>query len=351
MTDLREREAVSAALARRALARIVRTQSALGRTPLPRNDRDHELDRDTFTFLRAMARAGKGFDPRASVGAMRHDYDTVGQVLDVPFRRLGHVEDRELSLGRHSVRARFYLPRERRNPGPGVVWLHGGGFVIGSLASHDHALREIAHLTDAPVIAVDYRMGPDHRYPSSHDDALDAFRAIWRDAVSFGIDRDRIALGGDSAGANLALSTALSLKASREPLPAYLALVYPPTELEHRSPSREHNGSGYFLTGELMTWFSERFVRTEADLGDPRVSVLRTPTFAGMPRTLITTAGFDPLRDEGETLARRMREDGVDVEHRSEDRLIHGYFTMGGIVPEARRALHAVAIAIKSALG
>lgn len=344
-------EPASARLARRALASFIRTQSALGRTPLPKNDRDVEIDRDTFTFLRAMARAGKAFDPNASVGAMRRDYDTVGTLLDVPFRALGHVEDRELELSGHSIRARFYLPRERRQNGPGLVWLHGGGFVIGSLASHDHAMREMAYQIDAPVIAVDYRLGPDHRYPSSHDDALDAFCAIWRDAVSFGIDRDRIALGGDSAGANLALSTALSLKAAREPLPAYLALVYPPTELEHRSASREHNGSGYFLTSELMTWFSDRFVQSEANLGEPRMSVLRAASFAGMPRTLVTTAGFDPLRDEGETLARRMREDGVDVEHRSEDRLIHGYLTMGGIVPEARRALHAVAVAIKSALG
>ena len=336
-------------VARAALASLVRTRSALGRTPLPKNDRDAELDRDTFALLRIMEARGK-FDPRASVGAVRKDYDDAGPLLDVPFRALGNVEDRTIDLPGRTLQLRFYQPRERRTLGPGLVWIHGGGWVIGSLRSHDHALRELAHLSDLPILAIDYRLGPEHRYPAAHDDALEAFVSLRRDAASFGIDPTRLAIGGDSAGANLALSTALSLKASRDPLPAYLCLVYPATELLLRSPSRISNAEGYFLTAAVMDWFTERFVRTAADKEDPRLSVARAKSYAGLPPTLVTTAGFDPLRDEGETLARRMKEDGVTVEHRAEDRLVHGYLTMGGVVPEAYRALRAVAVSLRGAL-
>lgn len=336
--------------ARAVIRGIVRARRLFEPVALPRNDRDVAIDADTHAFLRTTAQVAP-FDPRASVGRMRHEYDTMGTALDVPLRPLGHVEDFEVRLPGRALAARAYLPRERRQNGPGLLWVHGGGWVIGSLASHDHALRELSHLSGVPVVALDYRLGPEHRFPAAHDDALEGFVEVRSMAARFGIDPSRLAIGGDSAGGNLALSTALRLKETRQELPAMLVLVYPATEMVHRAPSRDSNGRGYFLTGELMDWFIDRYVRSHADKEDVRLSVLRAPSFAGLPPTLITTAGFDPLRDEGEQLARRMKEDGVRVEHRGEDRLVHGYLTMGGIVPEARRGLNAVALAVKSTLG
>jgi acetyl esterase len=337
-------------VARALIARLVRARSALAPVRLPTNDRDVPIDPDVFAFLALMKRVNE-FHPSAALGRMRRDYDTMGVALDLPRRELGHVEDISVDLPGRSLLARFYLPRERRQNGPGLVWLHGGGWVIGSLASHDHALRELSHRSGVPVLALDYRLGPEHRFPAAHDDALEGFLELRSRAARFGIDPSRLALGGDSAGGNLTISTALALKERREPMPAMLVPVYPAVEMVHRAPSRISNGSGYFLTVELMDWFADRYARGLPDRESVRMSVLRAPSFAGLPPTFLTTAGFDPLRDEGEQIARRMKADGVTIEHRSEDRLVHGYFTMGGIVPEAQRAHAAIANAVRSTLG
>lgn len=343
-------EPASLRVSRGLIGGLVRARSALVPARLPTNDRDVPLDPDVFAFLRTMQAVSK-FEPQAALGRVRRDYDTMGVALDVPRRQLGHVEDFDLALPGRTLRARFYLPHERRKNGPGLVWLHGGGWVIGSLASHDHALRELSHRSGVPILALDYRLGPEHRFPAAHDDALDGFLELRSMAARFGIDPDRLGIGGDSAGGNLTISTALALKERRERPPGMLVAIYPAVEMVHRAPSRISNGSGYFLTIELMDWFADRYVRDEADRENARLSVLRAPSFAGLPPTLVTTAGFDPLRDEGEQIARRMKEDGVVVEHRSEDRLIHGYLTMGGVIPEARRGLQAIANAVRSTLG
>lgn len=314
--------------------------------PLPRNDRGDELDSDTAAFLEVLARRG-AFDPRQTVGVARRDYDVLGPVLDVARVELARVEDVTIDGG---LRARLYVPRETRDLRPGLVWLHGGGFVIGGLRSHDHALRTIAMEAGVNVLAVDYRLGPDHHFPSGHDDALAAFRWTWREAAALGIDRDRMAIGGDSAGGNLAASTSIALRDAREPMPALQVLVYPVTEIGADTASMRTLGEGYFLTKPLMDWFMARYLREKRDEKNPRISVALA-NLTGLPPAIVSVAGFDPLRDEGEAFAVALAKASVRVERRPEPRMIHGWLTMGGVIPEARRALRGLSAAIRSTLG
>jgi acetyl esterase len=342
-------EPLSARAARSALASYVRLSSMLGTSPPPTNDRGDVLDPDVHAFLALLARRGK-FDPRRPVGDARREYDTVGPVTDLPRRPLARIESLTIEGAAGPLRARLYAPRAGREPMRGIVWLHGGGFVIGSLRSHDHAMRAIADDADAVVVAIDYRLGPEHHFPAAHDDALAAFRWVWREAAGLGIDRARLAIGGDSAGANLATSTCLALRDRKEPLPALEVLVYPTTDIGGRTASKDLLGENYFLTQVVMDWFMERYVRDHGDDVDPRLSVLRAE-LAGIPPAIVSTAGFDPLRDEGDAYAAALAKAGVKVERRPEPRLIHGWLTMGGVIPEAARAVRSLAVAVKSALG
>lgn len=341
-------EPLSARATRVALGSLVRTRAMLGTSAPPVNDRGDMLDTDAHAFLEILARRGR-FDPSRPVGVARHEYDTLGPLLDVPRRPLARIEPLTIEGAAGPLSARLYVPRESKAPMRSLMWMHGGGFVMGSLRSHDHALRAIAADADAMVLAIDYRMGPEHRFPAAHDDALAAFRWVWREAAALGIDRTRLSIGGDSAGANLATSTCLALRDRREPLPALQVLVYPPADIGGQTASKDRLGEGFFLTRPMMDWFMERYMRGSADELDPRLSVMRAD-LTGLPPAIVSAAGFDPLRDEGDAYATALAKAGVRVERRPEPRLIHGWLTMGGIVPEARRALRSLAAAIRSAL-
>lgn len=342
-------ERPSARAARAAIASLVRLRSMLGTSELPVNDLGNVLDADTHALLAQMARRGR-FDPRRPIGLARWEYDTLGPLLDVPKVPLARVEPLSIEGGAGPLRARLYVPRESRDSMRGLVWLHGGGFVIGSLRSHDHALRLVAREADAVVVAVDYRLGPEHRFPAAHDDALAAIRWVWREAAALGIDRARLAVGGDSAGANLATSSCIALRDRGEPLPALQVLVYPATDVDAATASKARLAEGFILTQPMMDWFMAHYLRGEADHADPRISVARAP-LAGLPPAIVSTAGFDPLRDEGDAYADALAKAGVRVERRAEPRLVHNWLVMGGAVPEAARALRSLAHAVAGALG
>lgn len=341
-------EPLSARATRSALGSYVRLRSMLGTSTPPSNDRGDVLDPDVHAFLALLARRGE-FDPQRPVGLARREYDVIGPLTDQPPRPLARVESLSVDGAAGPLAARLYAPRHAREAMRGIVWLHGGGFVIGSLRSHDNAMRALAAEADAIVIAVDYRLGPEHRFPAAHDDVLAAFRWIWREAAALGIDRARLCIGGDSAGGNLATATCLSLRDAREPLPALEALLYPATDVAAENVSKERLAEGYFLTRTVMDWFMDRYVRSHGDDVSPRLSPLRAE-LSGLPPAIVSTAGFDPLRDEGDAYADALARAGVRVERRPEPRLIHGWLTMGGVVPEARRALRSLAVAIRGAL-
>lgn len=200
------------------------------------------------------------------------------------------------------------------------------------------------------VLAVGYRLAPEHPFPAAVDDAVTAFRFARKQAVELGADPLKVALGGDSAGANLAAAVAQLAVSSEVPAPVFLLLFYPPCDAVNRAPSRELFASGFLLTDADIEWFCDHYLPSNVDRGDPRASILLAVDLTGMPPTYLVTAGFDPIRDEGEMYARRLAEAGVPVVlHRQPD-LVHGFVNMIGLSPRCREAVAEAAGALRTGL-
>lgn len=320
---------------------------------LPKNDRGETLDAHTASIVRLVAR----MPPLSSqpTGKARADAEGYTRLTDVPFEPLPRVTERRIEGPHGAIPLRVYVPTERARALPMLVYLHGGGFVIGSLDSVDHVLRRLAKRAGVVVVSVDYRLAPEHRFPIPYEDALAATEWALANATSLGADPARVAIGGDSAGGNLSASVALALRdrRRRDPQARMLRmqlLVYPATDLQRLSASHRTLGEGYLLTSELIAWFMDRYLRSKADELDPRGSPLLASDHRELPATWITIAGFDPLRDEGEAYAAKLRASGVRVELRYEPSLIHGFFTMGGLIPQARECVDAAARALAAGL-
>jgi acetyl esterase len=248
------------------------------------------------------------------------------------------------------IPVRVYTPLERaRGPLPGLAFLHGGGFVIGDLESHDQVCRALANAAGSLVVAVDYRLAPEHKFPAAVDDAIAATRWIADNAQSLGIDARRLAVGGDSAGGNLAAVVALDARDRGSPALAFQLLVYPATDMAMSLPSHERHADQLPLRRATMQWFLGHYLRDAADGADWRASPLRAASFRNLPPALVATAGFDPLGDEGEAYARALAEAVVPVVHRRFDGQIHGFLTMGRIVADAGVLIALAADALKRA--
>jgi acetyl esterase len=234
-------------------------------------------------------------------------------------------------------------------PQPALVFFHGGGFVIGDLESHDQVCRALANAAGSLVVAVDYRLAPEHKFPAAVDDAIAATRWIADNAQSLGIDARRLAVGGDSAGGNLAAVVALDARDRGSPALAFQLLVYPATDMAMSLPSHERHADQLPLRRATMQWFLGHYLRDAADGADWRASPLRAASFRNLPPTLVATAGFDPLGDEGEAYARALAEAVVPVVHRRFDGQIHGFLTMGRIVADAGVLIALAADALKRA--
>ncbi|MEZ0579789.1 alpha/beta hydrolase [Nocardioides sp. MH1] len=258
-------------------------------------------------------------------------------------------ETRELSVAGRP--ARHYLPTRPAVAGPGPLFLfvHGGGFIEGDLDTHDAPCRVLAELSGVPVLALTYRLGPEHVFPAAHDDIDAAVRWVHEHADALGADPARIAIGGDSAGGNLAASAALT--AAREGLPlAWQLLIYPCTDLDRDNRSLELFGEGFYLTREFMDRAERSHFETKEDLLDPRASVVDAEIPAGLAPAYVVTAGFDPLRDEGEDYARRLAEAGVEVELQRHPGLIHGFLNIVGVGTAPRAAVEELAGRLRAAL-
>lgn len=338
MADFEIDEPPSRRAARAALRALLVARARLSPPSPQRNDRGQLLDPETSVLLRVLNRMQPPEGVPRSVGVARYEYDHLGPILDVPPARMHRIEDRVI---RAPVTARVYRPRAAR-PSPACVYFHGGGFVLGSPRSHDGLVRRLAADTGAVFVSVDYRLAPEHKLPAAHGDALFAFEWTRAHAADLGIDPTRIVLAGDSAGGNLALSTALSLRDAQAPAPRGLLLIYPAVDMTRSFPSHRELADGFFLTRKLLDWFMERFLRSPEQIRDPRLSPLAATSFARLPPTHVVTAGFDPLRDEAEALVTLLAEAGIEVTHRSEDSLVHGFVSMGGVLREAERALERI---------
>lgn len=306
------------------------------------------LHPDAREMIDGMMGAGIGLQADTSPVAIRALMrEMLPPVADRP--PVHSVVDTEIPGPAGPLPVRVYRPSAAEAV-PGIVWFHGGGFVIGDLESHDTMLRLLANDVGAAVVAVDYRLAPEHRFPAAVDDAHASWRWIRDHAADFGIEPGRLALGGDSAGGCLAVVATLLERDSRGALPELVLLVYPVTDLEYESESMRENAEGYYLTVDGIRWYNEHYARSEADHDDWRYSPMRVESVAGFPRTLVVTAEHDPLRDQGEAFARRLRDAGVDARVHRADGLFHGFFGMHPYLEPARPAWEIAVHALRDGL-
>jgi acetyl esterase len=221
---------------------------------------------------------------------------------------------------------------------PGLVFFHGGGWVVGDLDSHDIACRQIAEASGRIVIAVDYRLAPEHKFPAAYEDAVAATEWVAANAMQFGIDAGRLVVGGDSAGGNLAAAVALHERGGDVRLAGQM-LIYPVTDLAMTHPSHSEEDTSILLTHSLMRWFRDHYVGSASDYADWRGSPLRATDFTSLPPAIVITAGGDPLRDEGDDYAAKLAAAGVKVTHKTWPGQFHGFFTMGRVIPEANAVI------------
>ncbi|MER2555212.1 MAG: alpha/beta hydrolase [Thauera sp.] len=261
--------------------------------------------------------------------AFRPEAPAVASTAEVPIARADGS----------ALLARFYRPLgshagERL---PLLIFMHGGGWCVGDVPSYDVLCRELANASGCAVLSVEYRLAPEHPFPAAPDDARLAFHWAIDNADLLDVDPKRIALGGDSAGGNLAIVTALALRGA-EHEPAFLLLIYPSTEIRSTRPSRDRYAEGFFLDRGTLEWFFERYL-PGGDTEDWRVSPMRAASLAGLPPMLVIGAEFDPLVDDCAAFAARVREEGGVVEYRMFEGVVHGFFTLGKLFPEARAAV------------
>jgi acetyl esterase/lipase len=263
---------------------------------------------------------------------------------DVPLPQPADVSNFTIPTPAGSVAARIYRPA--KTPAATLMYFHGGGWVAGDLSTHDRLARTLAIELEAVVVSVDYRRPPEAPFPCAFDDCLASTRWAAREINQLGGDPNRLAVGGDSAGGNLAAAVALACRDVGPPLAAQF-LIYPATDLvgvygsqseNAKYPSRIENSKGFFLTDDAMHFFAGHYVGNPSDASDPRASPIRATNLAGLPPTVLCTAEFDPLRDEGEAYARALERAGVQVSYYLEPGMIHGYFGMGGASPAADAA-------------
>ncbi|MPZ34696.1 MAG: alpha/beta hydrolase fold domain-containing protein [Rhodospirillales bacterium] len=276
---------------------------------------------------------------------------------DVPLPELAAVKDITVEGAAGPIAARLYA--SGKTPAPTIVYFHGGGWVAGDLFTHERQARTLALEADAVVVSVDYRRPPETPFPGAFEDCLAATKWAAANVAALGGDAARIAVAGDSAGGNLAAAVAQACRGNGGPRLAAQLLIYPATDLLGRYgvaaenakyPSREENADGYFLTGDAMHFFASQYLPQPKDSEDPRASPLRSHTLAGLPRAVICTAEFDPLRDEGEAYADALKRAGVEVAYFREPGMVHGYFGMGAASRAANAARQRATAAFKAML-
>lgn len=337
----------------------------------PRNDRGAPLDAQLHVMLEMIATTGSPRLEELGAAEARAIYRRASQSFDLDPRPMRLVEERRCPGPAGEIPIRIYRPdlsghHAARLGGPAgdlppaCVFFHGGGFVVGCPDTYDGFCRALARLAGCVVLSVDYRLAPEHPFPGPVDDCVAAFRWIHANATRLGIDPERIVVAGDSAGANLATVVCQQQIVDGDRLPVHQLLIYPSTDFHTVYASRELFCDGFYLTRSLMEWFASCYTGSvsaeapvvestvvespvaespAADPLDPRLSPLHFDALHAMPAATVITAGFDPLRDEGEAYVRRLDEAGVSVAARSFDQLTHGFVSMGGIVDAAAHAV------------
>ena len=279
----------------------------------------------------------------------RHAYLASRQILQPDSEPVDEVLSLQAAGPAGPIPLRLYRGKgvAKDRPQPALIYFHGGGWVIGDLESHDQLCRALANATPSIVVAVDYRLAPEHKFPAAVEDAIAATGWIAGNAARLGIDAARLAVAGDSAGGNLAAVVSLDARDRGGPRLVHQVLIYPGTDMRMGWPSLERHAQQLPLTRAGMHWFVAHYLRSEADKADWRASPLMAPSLERLPPALVITAGFDPLCDEGEAYAAALRKAGVRVAHERFEGQIHGFVNMGRIIADADRAVAISAAALR----
>ena len=311
-------------------------------------------EEEALRFLDGLriSRGGRTMDPKAQIVGefvksirvpgyypplpeLRQQLRTMVSLMDEPAPALPRIEDVSIPGPAGTLGARVYDPAGTGTPPrPVVGYFHGGGWVQGDLETHHGLCARLAQRSGALVVAVDYRLAPEHKFPAAVEDCVAAYRWLRSHAGDLGGDPARLGLAGDSAGGNLCAVVSQLAARAGEPLPACQALIYPAVDFALDTPSHRELEDGHVIPRDRILWYMEQYLRDEADRADLRASPLRATDLAGQPPTLVITAGFDPLRDEGQAYAERLRAAGVDVAHREYAGQIHAFVSLTRAIPQ-----------------
>ena len=256
----------------------------------------------------------------------------------------------EIPVSGGSIHARTYTPKAGKSPYPVIVYYHGGGFVIANLDVYDASAKSLAEQVGAVVVSVAYRLGPEHKFPTAHNDSFAAYQWVVKNTASLKGDPKKIAVAGESAGGNLAVNMAIMARDKGIMLPVHILSVYPIANSDVNSESYKKNANAKPLNKPVMAWFTKNYVNNMAETKDPRI-MLVAANLKGLPSTTIITDEIDPLQSEGMLLAEKLKAAGVKVDSKNFDGVTHEFFGMGAVVPQAKEAMAYAAGQLKSAFG
>jgi acetyl esterase/lipase len=294
---------------------------------------------------------GMGDISRLTPEEMRQVFRRFAQSVDIKDAPIGEVRDGEWPGPGGALPYRLYFPSHPADwPAPALIFFRGGGCIFGSIDTHDGLCRVLATQSGCAVVSVGYRQAPEHKFPAAVEDSWAAIRWFAAHASALSLDPARLAIGGDSAGGALAAAACQMAARNKGPRLALQVLFCPVMDVKADTPSRRDFAEGYFLTHATMDWMLSHYCQPGTDLNDPRLSPLRAADFSGLPSAHIHTAEFDPLRDEGEVYALALRRGGVAVSYTCHAGMIHHFYGMAGVIPAARAALKAAALAMREAL-
>jgi acetyl esterase len=309
------------------------------------------LDPDAAAVFKAFQEAGRPAYETLTPAEAREFYLAGRPVTNPEPPELKEVQSLSIPAPHGAIPARLYVPKTLRGANglaPCLVFFHGGGWVIGDLDSHDVVCRKLADEAQLRVISVDYRLAPEHKFPAAVDDAIAATKWISDNARSLGIDASRLVVGGDSAGGNLAAVVAIAARDGKGPAISGQVLIYPAIDFAMTHLSHREAETSILLTHSVFRWFSNHYLNGTADIHDWRASPARVGELAGLPPAYVLTAGADPLRDEGDEYARRLKDAGVAVTYRHFPGQFHGFFTMGKLLQQANVATTEISAWLKA---
>lgn len=280
----------------------------------------------------------------------RAEFEGDMKAVDAPPPDIGSVGDIKVAGADGELGARLFTP-DGFEPGEGtlLIYFHGGGNIRGSLDTHDSTCRVLANASGARVLSVDYRLAPEHPFPAAADDAWAAFNWAHSNASDLGVSTQKIAVGGDSAGGNLAAVVALDARGRSGPPVAFQMLIYPVTDHVSDTESKRLYSSGYMLNS--MPFYTASYLPDEADRSHPRASPAHALSLGDLPPAVVMTAGFDPLLDDGKAYADRLEAAGCQVDYVCFDTMIHGFISLRGLLPQAEEGLRRCAEAMRAVVG